>query len=198
MRACFPFTPWWDISHVSQALSCTFAVHFDGTIMQPSRGGEHVSGLHMSSRQCVPRIWALWSSCGQSVISIFPRSVYSCPGYLSFHEGLPPGLETRTSFHRSYFHFVVTVTQEDENTFQWWSDCCECSSTREGKGEIRWRLCPHKQENSTLQAKFFTMNKSDQEGTCPGPRGTINQGSLNREGQNQEERSWNQERFRSG
>lgn len=143
MRACFPFTPWWDISHVSQALSCTFAVHFDGTIMQPSSGGEHVSGLHMSSRQCVPRIWALWSSCGQSVISIFPRSVYSCPGYLSFHEGLPPGLETRTSFYRSYFHFVVTVTQEDENTFQWWSDCCENARVPEREREKSGGGCVH-------------------------------------------------------
>lgn len=52
-------------------------------------------------------------------------------------------------------------------------------------------MCPDKQENSILQAKSVAKNKKAirKEGTCPGLRRTRGQGSLNREGRNQEERS---------
>lgn len=128
---------------------------------------------------------------------IFPRSVCWCPCCLSLRGCLLVGNKDKLSQELfslcgysdpgRWKHLPVT---------EWLLWTLEY---REGKGEVRWKVCPHKQENSTFpSAKSFAKNKSDQEGTCPGWRGTISQGSLNSKGQNQEEKSWNQDHFRSG
>lgn len=152
----------------------------------------------MSSRQCVPRIWALWSSFRHTGAGTFSLGL-SAGVHVVFPWGAASWFGNKDKLSQELFslcgysdpgrwkHLPVT---------EWLLWTLEY---REGKGEVRWKVCPHKQENSTFpSAKSFAKNKSDQEGTCPGWRGTISQGSLNSKGQNQEEKSWNQDHFRSG
>ncbi|KAI1242343.1 hypothetical protein IHE44_0005877 [Lamprotornis superbus] len=78
----------------------------------------HISGVHMSCRQCVPSVGFVELLQTDRSRDIFSRSVKWCPCCLSLR-GCLLVWKQGTRLHRNYFHFMVTVTQEDENTFQW-------------------------------------------------------------------------------
>lgn len=120
MRVYFPFSPWWNTNYVAQSDRQVAHSHFLWKPCSPAReektrqwAPHKHQAVHVQDLGSVQLLWT------DSHLH-FPRSVYWCPGYFPFLEGQPSGLETRTSFDQSYFHSVVTVTQEDDNTFMLW------------------------------------------------------------------------------
>lgn len=86
--------------------------------MQPSNGAENTSlGSTRGSGSACPGSGLCGAPAHRQSHPFFPGLSTGVQVYLPLPEGLPSGLETRTTFHQSYFPCVVTVTQGNDNTF---------------------------------------------------------------------------------